>query len=116
VRGHFKKSGDRWYFWVDPDRDPDGKLHQLSRGGFRTRKEAEQAYAEVRDHIRGGSFVASTKTTVASFLLDEWLPAIQASIRPGTHSLYSTIVNAYVIPRIGSRRLADVTPGQLNAL
>jgi integrase len=116
VRGHFKKRGDRWYFWVELERDPDGKRRQLSRGGFRTRKEAEHAYAEVRDQLRLGSFVAPTKLTVASFLVDEWLPAVRASIRPGTHDLYTTIVNAYIVPRIGARRLADVTPAHLNAL
>jgi integrase len=116
VRGHFKKRGDRWYFWVEVERGPDGKRRQLSRGGFRTRKEAEQAYAEIRDQVRLGTHVTPTKTTVASFLVQEWLPAVKASIRPSTHELYTTITNAYVVPRIGQLRLPDVTPAQLNAL
>ena len=116
MQGHFKKRGERWYYWVELERDLDGKRRQLSKGGFRTRKEAEKAFAELRDQIRQGTFVAAGKTTVASFLVDEWLPGIQASIRPSTHALYSSIVDAYVVPRIGARRLADVTPGQLNAL
>jgi len=116
VQGHFKKRGDRWYFWVELERDLDGKRRQLSKGGFRTRKEAEKAFAELRDEVRQGQFVAPSKATVASFLVDEWLPGIQASIRPSTHALYSRIVDAYVVPRIGGRRLLDVTPGQLNAL
>jgi integrase len=116
VEGHFKKRGERWYYWVELERDLDGKRRQVSKGGFRTRKEAEKAFAELRDQIRQGNFVAANKTTVSSFLVDEWLPGIQASIRPSTHALYSRIVDAYVVPRIGARRLADVTPGQLNAL
>jgi integrase len=116
VEGHFKKRGERWYYWVELERDLDGKRRQVSKGGFRTRKEAEKAFAELRDQVRQGTFVAAAKTTVASFLVDEWLPGIQASIRPSTHALYSRIVDAYVVPRIGVRRLADVTPGQLNAL
>jgi integrase len=115
VQGHFKKRGDRWYFWVELDRDADGKRHQLSRGGFRTRKEAEKAFAEARDEIRRGDFVKPTKATVAGFLVDEWLPAIAASIRPGTHDHYSTMVDSYVVPRIGSRQLGALTAGQLNA-
>jgi integrase len=116
VVGHFKKRGDRWYFWVELERGPDGKRRQLSRGGFRTRKEAEQAYAEVRDQLRLGTFAPPTKTTVGSFLVGEWLPAVKASIRPSTHELYTTITNAYVVPRIGEVRLAEVTPAKLNAL
>jgi integrase len=116
VKGHFKKRGDRWYFWVELDRDPDGRRHQLSRGGFRTRKEAERAYAEARDEIRRGNFVMPAKTTVATFLVGEWLPAIRASIRPSTHDHYSKMVDGYVVPRIGSRQLGALTPGQLNTL
>ena len=116
MQGHFKKRGASWYFWVELERDLDGKRHQLSKGGFRTRKEAERAFAEVRDQIRQGAFVPPSKTTVESFLVGEWLPAIEASIRPSTHALYSRIVDAYVVPRIGPRRLGNVTPGQLNAL
>ncbi len=63
-----------------------------------------------------GGFVAASRTTVAEFLVGEWLPGIKASIRPSTHAQYSRIVDAYVVPRIGARRLSDVTPGQLNSL
>ena len=113
--GHFKKRGESWYFWVELERGADGKRHQLSRGGFRTRKQAEKAYAEVRDQLRQNSFVTPAKTTVGAFLVDEWLPAVRASIRPGTHDHYSKMVHGYVVPRIGGRRIGDLTPGQLNA-
>jgi integrase len=116
VKGHFKKRGDRWYFWVELDRGPDGKRHQLSRGGFRTRKEAERAYAEACDEIRRSVFVKPTRTTVAGFLVGEWLPAIEASIRPGTHDHYANMVHGYVVPRIGARQLAALTAANLNAL
>ena len=113
--GHFKKRGESWYFWVELERGADGKRHQLSRGGFRTRKQAEKAYAEVRDQLRQDSFITPTKTTVGAFLVDEWLPAVRASIRPGTHDHYSKMVHGYVVPRIGGLKLGDLTPGQLNA-
>jgi integrase len=116
VEGHFRKRGERWYFWVELERGPDGNRRQFSKGGFRTRKEAEKAFAETRDQIRQGSFVAPANTTVESFLVAEWLPAIRASVRPGTHDLYAKMVGAYIVPTLGPRRLADVTPGQLNAL
>ncbi len=112
MRGHFKKRGEKWYFWVELERDADGKRRQFSRGGFKTRREAEEAYAEVRDQLRLGSFVAPAKTTVASYLVEEWLPAVKASLRPGTHELYTTMVNAYVVPRLGGRRLATLRTGR----
>ncbi len=56
----------------------------MSRGGFRTRREVEHAFAELRDEIRRGEYVAPLKITVAVFLQGEWLPAVRASIRAGT--------------------------------
>jgi Arm domain-containing DNA-binding protein len=40
--GHFKKRGTAWYFWVELEPGPDGKRRQKSRGGFKTRNDAER--------------------------------------------------------------------------
>jgi len=58
----------------------------------------------------------ASKMTVASFLEEAWLPAIQTRIRQGTHEHYSKMIQAYVVPRLGDRQLGEVTPTQLNAL
>ena len=96
--------------------DGDGKRQQVSRGGFRTRREAEAAFAAMRDELRKGTFVSETKTTVKEFLVDEWLPAIRVSIRPSTLDNYSSAMRRYVIPRIGGPQLGRVSPAMLNAL
>jgi integrase len=115
VRGHFKKRGEKWYFWAELEPGADGRRRQVSKGGFRTRKEAEKGFAEFRDQVRRGEYVAPSKLTVGFFLEEEWLPAIKASIRPGTHDHYSRMVGGYVVPRIGARRLSELTPSQLNS-
>jgi integrase len=115
VRGHFKKRGDRWYFWAELERSAAGRRQQVSRGGFRTRKEAETAFAAYRDQIRSGTYVERDTSTLATYLVNEWLPAIRASVRPTTHDHYARIVTAHVIPRIGGVRLQALTPAQLNA-
>jgi hypothetical protein len=43
VKGHFRKRGACWYFWIELEPGPDGARKQKSRGGFKTRKEAERA-------------------------------------------------------------------------
>jgi hypothetical protein len=45
AKGHFKKRGASWYFWIELDVGPDGARKQKSVGGFKTRKEAEHAYS-----------------------------------------------------------------------
>ena len=116
MKGHFRKRGDKWYFWAELGTDGDGKRQQVSRGGFRTRREAEAAFAAMRDELRKGTFVSETKTSVRAFLEDEWLPAIRVSIRPSTLDNYSSAMTRYVIPRIGGQQLGRVTPAMLNAL
>jgi integrase len=113
--GHFKKRGDRWYFWVELEPGLDGKRRQYSRGGFKTRKEAEKAYAEVRDQVRRGEFVTPSKVTLSTFLRDEWFPAIRATTRPSTWDHYARIATGYLHGSIGDRRLGELTPGVLNA-
>ena len=116
MKGHFRKRGGKWYFWAELGTDGDGKRQQVSRGGFRTRREAEAAFAAMRDELRKGTFVSETKTSVRAFLEDEWLPAIRVSIRPSTLDNYSSAMKRYVIPRIGGQQLGRVTPAMLNAL
>jgi len=116
VKGHFRKRGERWYFWAELEPGPDGKRKQVSKGGFRTRREAEAGFADFRDQQRTGTYVAPAATTLKTFLVNEWLPSITASVRPSTLDHYANNVHAYVVPAIGSLRIQSVTPARLNAL
>jgi hypothetical protein len=89
VRGHFKRRGERWYFWAELEPSATGKRRQVSRGGFGTRKEAETAFAVFRDRVRTGTYVEPVRATLVAYLVDEWLPAIRASVRPRTHDHYA---------------------------
>ena len=116
MKGHFRKPGDKWYFWAELGTDGEGKRRQASRGWFRTRREAEAAFAAMHDELRMGTFVSESKTSVKDFLVDEELPATRVSIRPSTLDNYSSAMKRYVTPRIGSQQLGRVTPAMLNAL
>jgi integrase len=59
--------------------------------------------------------VEPSKGTVKSFLSDEWLPSARATLKPSTAKLYETLIDAYVIPRLGATRLQALTPARLNA-
>jgi hypothetical protein len=60
VKGHFKKRGASWYYWAELDPGPDGERRQQSKGGFRTRKDAERAFADLRDDMRRGAYVSNS--------------------------------------------------------
>ena len=114
MKGHFKKRGASWYFWVELERGPDGQRRQKSRGGFKTRKDAERAFAELRDEVRRGAYVEPSKLSLNRYLEEEWLPSIEASIRPTTLRNYRDLYEAYVKPTFGRTQLVNVTPARLN--
>src|SRR3989442_902758 len=101
MKGHFKKRGASWYFWVELEPGPDGRRRQKSRGGFETRKGAERAFAELRDEVRRGVYTEASKLSLSRYLEDEWLPSIQASVRPTTLRNYRDLYLAYVKPSFG---------------
>ncbi len=115
MKGHFKKRGASWYFWVELEPDANGKRRQKSRGGFKTRKEAERAFAELRDEVRRGVFVEPSKLTLNRYLDEEWFPAIRASVRPTTWRHYRGQFDAHIRPAFGRTLLVNVTPAKLNA-
>jgi integrase len=116
VKGHFRKRGDTWYFWAELEPSPDGTRKQKSKGGFKTKRDAERAFAEFRDQVRTGTYVPRSKGTFGEFLSNEWLPAISASVRPTTLDHYEQNIRVHVLPTIGSLRLHDVSAARLNRL
>jgi len=73
-----------------------------------TRSEATRQAPEVK-HVK-----MNLKT--AEFLLDLWLPAIRATIRPSTYQGYAAIVSNHVVPSVGDLALEDISAQHLNAL
>jgi Phage integrase, N-terminal SAM-like domain/Arm DNA-binding domain len=115
VRGSVRKRGETWtwYLWV-PDAIS-GKPRQRSKGGFRTKKECQDALNDSLADLRKGTFVEPSRRTIASFLTDEWLPAVAAQgRRPGTVANYRIHVTAHIIPALGGIELQQLSPAHLN--
>ncbi len=95
---------------------PDGTRTQMYRRGFRTKKEAEAAEAQVVSDSARGTFVRPKRVTLSSFLLDEWLPAKASGLRPSTVNSYDHMIRLYIVPSIGGAQLAAVDGSMLNVL
>jgi integrase len=117
MRGSIRKRGSTYTYWLDVGPDPaTGKRRQRTKGGFRTKRECQVALNEAIAAVQGGTFVEPSKRTVRSFLLEEWLPAVQVAnlrprdlgelphSRPGAHR-----------PCLGTVELQRLSPAQLNA-
>ena len=61
------------------------RRRERTRGGFRTKKLAQEALDKAKVAVQEGEYVEPSKLTVADYLLRMWLPSIEASLRPSTY-------------------------------
>ncbi|MGI8807832.1 MAG: tyrosine-type recombinase/integrase [Acidimicrobiales bacterium] len=116
ARANIRKRGATYTYYAYVT-GADGRRRQVSKGGFRTRREAEAARIEVLNTIQTGTFVRAERITVASFLVDEWLPSRRPpNLEESTYASYERDLRLHVIPYIGAIPLQKLTPIDLNTL
>ena len=89
---------------------------QRCQAGFATRKVAEVALTTVLSNLENGIYSERKDVTLEEFLLQEWLPAIENTIRSTTHASYSNHVQKHILPALGQVKLKKLTPVMINAL
>jgi len=73
-----------------------------------TLREARQLRADLVSKVGHGEPVASSRVKLAEYA-DEWLAGQEGRLRPRTTAIYESHLRLHVLPRLGRRRLADVT-------
>ena len=116
MRGSVRKRGTTWTWYLFELAPVTGKRQQRSKGGFRTKRECQEALNEALARLREGTFVPPSQRTLGSFLLDEWLPAVRPpSVRPSTWLSYRMNAETHIVPALGHLPLQRLTPAQLTA-
>jgi hypothetical protein len=117
MRGSIRKRGSTYSYWLDIGPDPvTGKRRQRTKGGFRTKRECQAALNEAISALRSGTLVQPSRRTVASFLVEEWLPGVRmAGLRDSTWASYRMNVEKHLVPGLGAIELQRLSPAQLNA-
>lgn len=105
----FRKRGQNWeYRIVFIDRQT-GKQKEKSKGGFRTKKEAQLAAAEEETKINYFGFAENGNERVDHFFAD-WLEVYKKpNVKPITYSVQERNVRLNILPRWGNYRLKDLT-------
>ncbi len=89
----------------------------MSKGGFRTRKEAEAARVRALSTLQNGTWVRPERVTVREFLEDEWLPTqAPPTLEESTYRSYRRYVRLHVVPYIGGILLQQLKPMELTAM
>jgi integrase len=111
LAGQIRKRGDRtWLVRVYLGRDPaTGKRKWLSRTVHGTRRDAASLlHSLLRDRDLG-------KVTIPSGMplgefAEKWLADVRGRVRPRTAAWYEDVLRRWILPVLGSRRLRDITP------
>lgn len=89
MKGSFKKRGDTWRFTVDLGKDPiTGKRRQKTHSGFKTKKEAQAACAELISEVEKGVYFESKNITVKEVTLSYF-----NNLLPNYIKVYINIIN-----------------------
>lgn len=83
--------------------------------GYKTKREAEEALATTISAIGSGSYTQPSKTLLAEFLRNEWLPATRHTIRLTTYLSYEGHVELHIIPALGHLPLQQLSSAHINA-
>lgn len=114
MKGSVYQRGSSWYYkFRVSERDlGTGKYPWVTKGGFRTEKEAWKACRDAMREADEGRVVRPASRTVAQFF-DEWFRAIEPTIEPTTWQGWKDYAVYYVVPRIGEQRLQRLDEPQL---
>lgn len=111
-----QEANGTWSFVVDT-KDQEGRRRQTRRRGFSTRRAAQAELTRVLTSIADNAYVAPQVGTLAAFLTETWLPAVERTVKPSTFESYRRNVRLHAAGRgIGRRKLQDVDPTDLNGL
>jgi integrase len=61
-----------------------------------------------------GAYVSPTRLTLGTYLTNQWLPAIESTVRPTTFHGYRRHVALYLTPHLGAERLQRLSPDQIS--
>lgn len=111
MKGYFRKRGSKWSFSIDVGRDPGtGKRKQRTLSGFKTKKEAEKACAEMIAEIENGQYVSESKEIYSKYLLDYMNNVARHAMRPAGFINQMYKVNKHILPTLGQMKLKEIKP------
>lgn len=113
MNGGTRKRGNTWSYYFDLGK-VDGQRKRKEKGGFRTKKEAEQALAAaINEYNNAGSVFEPTNATVSDYL-DQWFDLYcKFNLKYNTQVGYLQIIENHLKPRFGAYKLKALSSALL---
>ena len=115
--GRCSKGHEVWSWSFTIDSAPAGApRRQVTRSGFRTKREALEALSQLQEQLRSLSFVEPSKRTFGNYLA-RWIDGLRATgLKPATVTSYREAVDLRVVPELGEVPLQALEPTDLDRL
>ena len=112
--GLYQRADGMWIGAVEiPDRDGKRRRKTVSSKDYQT---AMQKLRTLRRDVEDGMAPVSDRATVETWMT-EWLDnIIKRDVKPSTWTGYRSAVRQQIVPAIGSKRLAKLTPRDVRAM
>ncbi len=115
MRGTLRKRGTTWtlqYSVADTRPGREGKRRHVTRGGFRTKKDAAAALAEALATVDEREHVEPSRELVNDYLT-AWAGSLSGR-KPATVKHHQRMVAYYLVPELGGIRLRDLSPTDIS--
>lgn len=114
MHGTVTKKGNRWYAVVYEGRDEAGKPKRRWISAGTRKADAERVLADLIRKKHEGEPLVLAKGTLGQYLTERWLPVQESRLRRSTFDSYRRNIDLHVLPALGQRQLAKLSPGDLD--
>jgi integrase len=109
MKGYIRKRGNKYSFTVDIGKDPiTGKRKQKTHSGFRTKKEAQAALAELVTKVEKGEQIEVRKTTFRDFAREYFNKTYINRVKETTFERSTSLLEKQILPYFQSANLNDI--------
>lgn len=114
--GRVRKRGTGYTYVIELGRDPiTGKYKQLWKGGFTSKKIADEAMRAHLHQIENGELSPDTKILLSDYL-EEWIQRSGEKLSPRSQEIYQYTCEKYISPIIGTASLSKLKPIDIEKL
>lgn len=109
MKGYVRKRGTSWSFTVDTGKDPrTGKRKQKTQSGFKTKKEAQAALAEMVTHVEKGVYIEPSKRKFKDFTLDYIENIYYGKVKGSSYETAYGLITNQILPWFGEADISDI--------
>ncbi|MDX6266525.1 MAG: hypothetical protein QOD70_1265, partial [Frankiales bacterium] len=109
------KQHGSWSYKVDVPEAAAGRRKQLVKGGFPTKRDAEEAMADALAKAARGQLVLPSRLTVGGYL-EQWLAVVRPSLAAAAWTNYRSCLKLYVWPHLEDVPLTKLTGAMITSL